>query len=117
MLKKFFLSASLFFTGLFILADLNGRWQGTVKTSNGNEIEITYDLKVEGEKLSGTVITQWGENPIVDGKVTGDQFSFTQSFNEMQINHSGKLSGDSLMVKIQRGDNPAMESVFKRVAK
>src|SRR3954464_5433805 len=108
MLQNLFISASLLLCSIFIVGDLNGSWQGKVKTPDGMEIDITYNFKVDGEKLSGAVVTQWGENPIVDGKVKGDDFSFTQAFNDMQISHSGKLQGDSLLVKIERADNPAL---------
>ena len=114
MLKQSLLVITLFLSSVLTLADLNGKWQGTVKTPDGNEYEVSYNFKVDGEKLTGSVTTQWGENPILDGKVTGDEFSFVQTINEMQINHSGRAAGDSLFVKIQRAENPALEAVFKR---
>ena len=114
MLKQLFLPVSLLLTVILSVADLNGRWLGTVKTANGDDIEVTYNFVADGEKLTGAVITQWGEHPIVDGKITGDAFSFTQKFNEMQISHSGKIAGDSLFVKIERAEAPVMEAIFRR---
>jgi hypothetical protein len=114
MLKHLFLSISFLFTGIITIGDLNGRWQGKVKIADGNEIDITYNFKTDGDKLTGTVVTQWGESPIVNGKYTGDEYTFTQTFNEMVISHSGKVSGDSLFVKIERPEHPVMESVFRR---
>ena len=115
MLKHILLSAGLIVMTMLAAGDLNGRWQGKVKISDGSEIDITYNFKTEGDKLTGTVVTQWGESQIVNGKKTGDEYTFTQTFNEMVINHSGKVSGDSLFVKIERPEHDAMESIFKRV--
>jgi hypothetical protein len=117
MLKQFILSAALLITGIFIVADFDGSWQGKVKTPDGTEIDLTYNLKADGEKLTGAVVTQWGENAITDGKIKGDEFSFSQSFDQMQFKHSGKVSGDSMFVKIVRDDNPAIEAVLIRSKK
>ena len=114
MLKYLFLSAGLIVINILSIGDLNGRWQGKVKISDGSEIDITYNFKTEGDKLTGTVVTQWGESPIINGKNTGDDYTFTQTFNEMVISHSGKVSGDSLFVKIERPEHPVMESIFRR---
>lgn len=113
MFKQFLLSTTLMIAAILV-ADIDGSWMGKVKIPDGTEIDVTYNLKLEGEKLTGAVVTQWGENPIADGKIKGNEFSFTQTFNDMQIMHSGKMSGDSLFVKIERADNPALETVMVR---
>jgi hypothetical protein len=111
---KLIIGASLFFASLFLISDLNGSWKGKVKTPNGNEADLTYVFKVDGEKLTGSVISQWGEHPIIDGKVKGDEYSFNQTYEDLKIMHSGKVTGDSLFVKIELADNPAMEATFVR---
>ena len=55
-------------------ADVNGKWKGTMEQGGR---ELTFDLKADGEKLSGTVsglIEKALE--IKDGKVEGDTVSF-----------------------------------------
>lgn len=114
MFNNLLISVAFFLTSIFLMGDLNGSWLGKVKTPDGNEIDVTYNFKVNGDKLTGAVVTQWGESPIVDGKIKGDEYSFTQHFNDMQFMHSGKVSGDSIYAKIERADNPALEATFVR---
>ena len=55
-------------------ADVNGKWKGQMQTGDR---ELTFDLKADGEKLTGTVsglIDRAIE--IKDGKVQGDTVSF-----------------------------------------
>ena len=114
MTAKLIIAASFLFSSLLLIGDLNGNWKGKVKTPNGNEADLTYVFKVDGDKLTGSVISQWGEHPIIDGKIKGDEYSFNQTFEELKIMHSGKVAGDSLFVKIELADNPAMEATFVR---
>ncbi len=55
-------------------ADVNGKWKGTMEQGGR---ELTFDLKADGGKLSGTVsglIEKALE--IKDGKIEGDTVSF-----------------------------------------
>lgn len=83
-----------------LAADLNGRWEGTVNGPNG-DINLVFNFHVDGSKLTGTVETPNGENPISDGKVNGDQLSFKTHFNDNDINHEGTISGDTIDLKIE----------------
>ncbi len=61
---------------------------------------ITMNLKAEGDKLTGTVNGRMGDTPISDGKIDGDNVSFTvvREFNGNQFkqNYKGKLDGDTI---------------------
>jgi hypothetical protein len=81
-------------------ADLDGRWEGTVSGPNG-DFTITFNFKVDGSKLTGTVETPNGENPISDGKVNGKQLSFKTHFQDAEINHEGTVSGDTIELKVE----------------
>src|SRR5437867_1400353 len=62
-------------------ADVTGTWKATSETPNGS-FETTFVFKVEGEKLTGTAENRFsGEVPITDGKVDGDNLSFTVAAN------------------------------------
>ena len=79
-------------------ADLNGKWVGTLNTPDGQALDITYTFKVDGEKLTGSIGSEQGENPISDGKIKGTDFSFNLDFNGEKIPHTGKYYGDSTIV-------------------
>ena len=62
----------------------------------------------------GTITTPRGDTDITDGKVDGDNISFTQKLsfngNDITINYSGKVDGDSIKFTRQMGDRPAVSS-------
>jgi hypothetical protein len=101
-------------------ADLTGKWVAQVPGRDGQTREQTFNLKAEGEKLTGTVSGRQGDNPIVDGKVKGDEVSFDVNVKfqdrEMKMSYTGKLAGDELKLtrKVQGSDRPAQEFTAKR---
>ena len=98
-------------------ADLTGKWKGTVETPRGTQ-EITFDLHADGAALTGKVATPRGESEITDGKIDGDNLSFTQvvnfNGNEMKINYTGKVDGDNIKFTRTVGDRPAVEFTAAR---
>jgi hypothetical protein len=83
-----------------LAADLNGRWEGTASGPNG-DFQLVFNFHVDGSKLTGTVETPNGENPISDGKVDGDHLSFKTHFNDNDINHEGTISGETIDLKVE----------------
>lgn len=96
-------------------ADASGTWSWTMQRrggtgGGGEERKITLALKVEGEKLTGKMTSpgRQGGDPrvteITDGKVKGDEISFTikREFNgnSMVTKYSGKVTGDTIKGKI-----------------
>ncbi|WP_435357951.1 hypothetical protein [Emticicia sp. SJ17W-69] len=83
---------------------IDGNWKGTRETPNGT-FEINYTFKVEGDKLTGTWKTQFGETKIENGKVDGKKFSYSISFNDMTINSTGELINENeIITKNERGE-------------
>ncbi len=79
----------------------------------------TFNLKADGDKLTGSVTTQMGENPITDGKVSGEEISFKQKMsmngNDMVMLYTGKVDGDKINFTRQReGAERKQEFVAKR---
>lgn len=79
-----------------VFADLNGKWTGNLTMSDGNTFPVTYQFKVDGEKLTGTAQSPQGDVPLEDGKIKGDDFSFNVNVNGMEIPHKGKVYADSV---------------------
>lgn len=103
---KFVLTLLFLIGGLTTFAQnkIDGAWKGTRETPNGT-FEINYTFKVEGDKLSGTWKTQFGESKLEKGKVDGKKFSYSISFNDMTIESTGELTGDDeITIKNERGE-------------
>jgi hypothetical protein len=102
-------------------ANVDGKWVAQVPGRGGQTRETTFTFKAEGTKLTGTVSGMQGEAPISDGKVNGDEISFTQTFeaqgNSIKLLYTGKVSGDEMKMTRKRdgGDQPATEFTAKRV--
>lgn len=103
---------ALVFLGLAAqAADATGTWSWTTPGRQGGEPrKTTLKLKVEGEKLTGALITldregQPRETAIAEGKVKGNEISFqvVREFNNnrMVTKYSGKVEGDAIKGKIE----------------
>jgi hypothetical protein len=97
-----------------LAAEVDGRWQGTVSGPNG-DFTLTFTFKAEGAKLTGSVETPNGEQPITDGKVEGNKISFKTHFNDSEIDHQGTVSGDTIQLQVT-GPWGESEMTLKRVA-
>jgi hypothetical protein len=92
-------------------ADASGTWTWSVKGRQGRpDRKMTAKLKVSGDKVTGKIISpgrdgQENETEIKDGKMKGDEISFstTREFNgnTMTSKYSGKVSGDSIKGKME----------------
>ena len=88
-----------------LAADITGTWKATAEGPNGT-MERTFVFKVEGSKLTGeTTSSMLGKSTIMDGKVDGDNLSFTIMVkfqdNEMKLNYKGKVSGNELTLTVE----------------
>ena len=103
-------------------ADINGTWKATAEGPNGS-MERTFVFKVDGNKLTGeTTSSMVGKSTITDGKIDGDNLSFTITAklqdNELKLSYKGKVSGDEIHLtsEIAGGDGgQAIEWNGKRV--
>jgi|HubBroStandDraft_5_1064220.scaffolds.fasta_scaffold08615_3 hypothetical protein len=120
MLRKFGLAVLFLALGSVaaLAADFNGKWSAQVQGRNGMQT-VTFDFHVDGTTLTGKVTTPRGDTDITDGKIDGDNVSFTQKLsfngNDVTINYTGKADGpDSIKFTRQAGDRPAVEFEAKR---
>lgn len=118
-----FLSVCFVFAALSLVwaADVDGKWTAQVPGRGGQTREQTFTFKAEGEKLTGTVSGMQGDNPISDGKISGDEISFAVKLNiqgnEITLLYKGKVSGDEIKMTRTRqgGDQPGQEFTAKKV--
>ncbi|MGD0668388.1 MAG: hypothetical protein ABSB23_12570 [Bryobacteraceae bacterium] len=109
-----------------VAADASGKWTYQQEGRNGT-VQVTMNLKVDGAALTGTM-TRPGregnavETPISDGKVDGNNVSFSvkREFggNSVVTTYKGTLDGDSLKLEISMptrdGGSRTMNVVAKR---
>jgi hypothetical protein len=114
---KLFLTAGAalaMIAGLAIAASIDGKWVAERKMERDGQsftITQTFDLKAEGDKLTGKLGMQFGDQEprtvdIQDGKIDGDKFSFNTVMStpngDMKISYSGTVEGDALKGTSQR---------------
>lgn len=103
-----------------LAADVTGKWTAQVPGRNGQTREATFNFKVDGSALTGTVSGRNGDMPIADGKIDGDTISFTQTMefngNTMKFVYTGKVSGDEIKFSRTRdgGEGQGQEFTAKR---
>ncbi len=111
--------AALLVTFTAMAADVSGTWTGEQQGRNG-PMTVTLNLKAEGSTLNGTISGRGGETAISDGKIDGDNVSFTvtREFNgnTMKMKYSGTVSGSEMKLKVERegSDQPARELTLKK---
>ena len=103
---KYILSLLLLFGCFTAFAQnaIDGNWKGTRETPNGT-FEVNYTFKVEGNVVTGTWKTQFGEAKLEDGKIDGKKFTYTISFNDVKLSSTAELINDNeILVKNERGE-------------
>lgn len=96
-----------------VFADLNGKWKGTIATPDGNSIDVSYNFKVDGDKLTGSAASPMGEVTLDNGKIKGDEFTFSVNVSGIDYPHKGKAYADSCAMDIDFGGN-STHFVIKR---
>jgi hypothetical protein len=106
--------------GMAMAADVTGAWKASIPGRDGATMETTFNLKADGNTLTGNVVTERGETAISDGKISGDTISFKvkREFggNTMIMIYEGTVSGNEIKFKTTRegSDRPPREFVAKK---
>jgi hypothetical protein len=111
---------------LVFAASIDGKWVSERKMErDGNTFTIvqTFDLKSEGDKLTGEITMQFGDMEprtmkVDDGKIDGNKFSFSTTFEtpngEMKVMYEGTVEGDTLKGTSTREGGPSRPFEAKR---
>ena|SRR2546425_941335 len=101
-------------------ADPTGTWTWSQPGRNGGpERKSTLKLKLEGDKVTGTLSApgrggQSSDVAISEGKLKGDEISFAVTRevqgNKLTAKYNGKISGDSIKGKIETERNGQTQS-------
>ena len=108
---------AIFLTALWA-ADVSGKWKAEFTTPDGQSRTTTFAFQVDGAKLTGTVGSVMGEAKIDDGKVSGDEISFsvTRNFggNDVKMLYKGKVAGEEIKFTVSVAE---MDRTFEMTAK
>jgi hypothetical protein len=121
MTKRMLLAVALMgaLSAIALAADVTGKWTAQVPGRDGQLREQTFNLKADGEKLTGTVSGgRGGDVTIADGKVSGNTVSFTvtreMGGNTVKYTYTGTVAGSEIKFKREGGQGPLREFTAKR---
>jgi len=99
-------------------ADVAGAWKLSYTTENGLRREALLDLKVDGERLTGTVSSNRGSAQIEDGTIIGNEISFQLvrkgNGDEIAVRYKGRIEDGTMKLKMQFGRREAVAVTAKR---
>ena len=98
-----------------LAADVNGKWKADFTSADGTQRTNTFSFKAEGGTLTGTVAGAQDETPIKNGKISGDDISFSAERPFGTFNYIGKISGAEIKFKMTFNDQ-TIEITAKRLA-
>ena len=108
---------------LALAKDITGRWEMEFSTVNGPE-KYFYELKVEGEKITGKSMGRVGEERpeavLKKGEIKGDEISWIEYLKdadgkEIKVETAGKIHGDHLIVVRSPSDADPVKATLARV--
>jgi hypothetical protein len=115
---KRLLAVAVLFASAAFAADVDGKWTGTMSTPNG-DVPVNFTFMSDGAKLDGSTTGPAGEIKIADGKVDGNNISFsiTLNFQDMPftMNYKGVVAKDEIKFTIDIFGMP-VELTVKRAS-
>jgi predicted ATP-grasp superfamily ATP-dependent carboligase len=111
------LIALLLLAGFCFAADVDGKWSGTLSTPNG-DFPVNFTLKADGATLTGSTTGPGGEEiKIANGKVDGNNISFSVTFDlngtPLTINYKGVVAGQEIKFTVDLMGTPTPLTVKK----
>ncbi len=109
-----FVVGLLLLAGFAFAADIDGKWTGSI---TGMDMPIAFTFKADGTTLTGVHIVNGQETAIKDGKIEGNNISFTVTLDlggqEAKIPHKGVISGDQIKMTYEMTEQSG-EILLKR---
>ena len=107
----------LLLTASCFAADVDGKWTGVFATPNG-DAPVAFTFKAEGATLTGSTTGPDGtEVKIANGKVDGNNISFSVTFDfggmPFTMNYTGVVAKDQIQFKLDIFGMPLEVTVKK----
>ncbi|MCC6859590.1 MAG: hypothetical protein IT158_13555 [Bryobacterales bacterium] len=101
-------------------AGITGKWKAEFQTPDGNTRSSIFNLKEDGATLTGTVESPRGQSEIQEGRISGNEISFSvvRNFggNDVKMLYKGTVSGDEMKLKVEvEGGDRTFEMTAKRM--
>jgi hypothetical protein len=95
---------------------IDGTWEGIFKYPGGNpDLKVRFNFKVDGDKVTGSVDSKKGPAPIISGTASGNMFTFKVAINDVVIEHTCTLSGDTISTLVTFGGQQPTTMTLTRV--
>ena len=100
-------------------ADIVGSWTLSYTTKDGVKIESTLTVKMEGDKLTGTISSARGSVALNEISVQGDDIAFAivrVGFGDtIRIDYTGKIAGDTMKLTLKIGAREPLDVTATRI--
>jgi hypothetical protein len=94
-----------------VAESVDGTWTASFDTFSGSQ-KLTWELVSDGEKLTGKVSSEFGEQKIQDGTLKGNKVTWTEVVtsdgNRTRMKYEGTVKGDKL--KLTRAPVTAVQN-------
>jgi hypothetical protein len=113
--------ALLLIAGAASAADATGKWKGSLEGEGGSR-ELTFNLKADGDKLTGTLAGLLDRAlEVQEGKVQGSTITFSVMSewegNPVKLVYKGEVAGDEILFTMGTDDGSwSTEVKAKRVS-
>ena len=94
------LAACLLPLAAIAASPIDGTWVGTFKYPGNSDLKVTFNLKADGDRVTGTADSKKGPVPILSGSINGNSFNFRLAVNDVVIEHQCTISGDTISMLI-----------------
>ncbi len=100
--------------------DLTGFWAFRVPTGDGNFRETYFDLKQDGDKVTGKMVRDSREMPISEGTFRDGKLHFILSFTfgnppqTRQTTYDGTVENGKITMTAQAGTRPPVQGTLER---
>jgi hypothetical protein len=100
---------------------LAGFWKGTITAEGAEPFEFTVQFRIQGDVVTGPILSKAGEVYLQDGSVTANSVTFTTARPDLKeggpLAWTGQLTGDNtldVMVAPKDNSTPAIEVILTK---
>jgi hypothetical protein len=100
---------------------LAGFWKGTITAEGADPFEFSVQFRIQGDVVTGPILSTAGEVYLKDGTVTANSIAFTSPRPDLKegsaLVWTGQLTGDNkldVFVSPQDNSSPAIEVILTK---
>ena len=100
---------------------LAGFWKGTITSEGAEPFEFTVQFRIQGDVVTGPILSKAGEVYLQEGTVTANSVAFTTARPDLKeggpLSWTGQLTGDNtldVMVAPKDNSSPAIEVILTK---